>query len=246
MSAAGAYKSDSSALRFAAAQAGDAEALDALVQENLALVKFIVRRFLGRGKEYDDLYQTGCIGLVKAVQKFDPSLEVRFSTYAVPLIMGEIRRFLRDDNAVHVSRSLHDLSVKINQYRQELEKGEGRAPTLTEICESLSVEKETVLLAMNASQPVKSLSEPVAGDAEILLGDTIAVRSMAGIEDRLMLQKMLASLEEEERKIITARFFERKTQKEVGGLYGYSQVQISRMESRILCKMRSYCDENST
>lgn len=246
MTAAEVYKSRPSAEKFAAAQAGDAAALDALVQENLALVKFIVRRFLGRGKEYDDLYQTGCIGLIKAIRKFDCALDVRFSTYAVPLIMGEIRRLLRDDNTVHISRSLHDLSVKINQFRQTYEKEHGDQPSVSEICRVAGADREMALLAMNAALPVKSLSEPVAGSREILLEDTIPVHSMEGVEEHLMLQEMLSSLDSFEKDLILARFFERKTQKEVGNQYGYSQVQISRMESKILRKMRAYHDDIST
>lgn len=246
MTAAEAYKSRPASEKFAAAQAGDAAALDALVQENLALVKFIVRRFLGRGKEYDDLYQTGCIGLIKAIRKFDCTLDVRFSTYAVPLIMGEIRRFLRDDNTVHISRSLHDLAVKINLFRQKYEKEHGEEPSIDEICRENGAEREMALLAMNAALPVKSLSEPVAGNREILLEDTIPVHSMDGVDEQLMLQEMLSALDSFEKNLILARFFERKTQKEVGNRYGYTQVQISRMESKILRKMRAYHDNNST
>lgn len=245
MTAARQYKSISPE-RFAAAQAGESAAMDALVQENLPLVKYIVRRFLGRGKEYDDLFQTGCVGLVKAIQKFDCTLNVRFSTYAVPLIMGEIRRFLRDDNTVHVSRSLHDLSIRINQYRQQTEKEQGSAPVLEDICSAMGVDADMALLAINSQQPVRSFSEPVAGNEEILLEDTIAATGMDGIDEHLMLQDMLASLDAEEKELILLRFFERKTQKEVGQRRGMTQVQVSRLESKILRKMRSYCDSNST
>ena len=246
MTAAEAYKSRTTAERFAAAQGGDASELEMLVQENLALVKYIVRRFLGRGKEYDDLFQTGCVGLIKAIRRFDYTLEVRFSTYAVPMIMGEIRRYLRDDNTVHISRSLHDLSGKVGKFRQDYEKAQGRAPNIDEICAGLSADKENVLLAMSACQPVRSLSEPIGAGDGIELGDTIPVQGMDGVEERLMLQKLLSLLDEKELSLIRARFFERRTQKEVGEKLGYSQVQISRMENRILRKMRAHIDKNST
>ena len=245
MSAAETYKCAATE-HFAAAQSGDGAALDALVQQNLPLVKYIVRRFLGRGKEYDDLFQTGCIGLIKAIQKFDCTLNVRFSTYAVPLIMGEIRRFLRDDNTVHVSRSLRDLSVKINQYRQTAEQEQGSAPSIESICRAMHVDADMALLAVNSAQPVRSLSEPIGEGRELVLGDTIPGASMDGIDERLMLQDMLSRLTDDERELIHARFFDRKTQTEVGRGCGLTQVQVSRLESRILRKMRSYCDANST
>ncbi|MDO4357330.1 MAG: sigma-70 family RNA polymerase sigma factor [Clostridia bacterium] len=237
---------DRFAERVLAAQAGDSQALDELVRENLALVKYIVRRFLGHGKEYDDLYQMGCMGLVKAIQKFDTTMNVRFSTYAVPMIMGEIRRFLRDDNTIHISRSIHEAAAKINAFARDYELEHERAPGVETICAELHIDREMALLAMSASLPPRSLSEPVGDRENVSLADTIPVDGMAGADDRLLLRDMMRQLTEQEVALIRGRYFERRTQQDVGKQLGFTQVQVSRMESRILRKLRAYCDENSS
>ena len=237
---------DRFAERVRAAQAGDERALDELVRENLALVKYIVRRFLGRGKEYDDLYQMGCMGLVKAIQKFDTSMNVRFSTYAVPMIMGEIRRFLRDDNTIHISRSIQEAAARNNAFVRDYEMNHQQAPGIDAICRELALDRDMALLAMSAAVPPRSLSEPVGDRENLSLADTIPVDGMEGADDRLLLQDMLRSLDEQEAALIRGRYFERRTQQDVGNQLGYTQVQVSRMESRILRKLRAYCDGNSS
>ena len=207
------------------AQDGDAQARDRLVRENLALVKYIVKRFLNRGYEFDDLYQWGCLGLVKAIERFDPEYDVRFSTYAVPVIMGEIRRFLRDDGPVHVSRTIRE---QIND----------RRPELSEIAEALSIDRETAALAMGSMNRVRSLSEPVRGDSGLRLMDVIGHDVMQGVDRRLMLSGMLSSLPAKERTVIVRRYFMAHTQTRIAEDLGMTQVQVSRMESRVLKKLR--------
>ena len=246
MIAEAAYKSPCDTALFTAAQQGGQAELEKLVVQNLPLVKYIVRRFLRRGKEYDDLFQSGCMGLIKAIRNFDCGMNVRFSTYAVPMIMGEIRRFLRDDNTVHISRSLHDAATHIRRFTENWEQEKGRAPDMRDICEGIGLDADIALLAVSTLQPVRSLSEPVAAEGGLTLEDVLPGEGLQRVEDRLLLQALLKNLNPTEYDIIHSRFFERKTQKEVGERLGYTQVQISRMESRILRKLRSLTDENAT
>lgn len=242
MTAAEANKSDAAAV-FADAQAGDAAAMDDVVRRNLPLVKHVVKRFLGRGKEYDDLFQTGCIGLMKAIRKFDPQLGLRFSTYAVPLIMGEIRRLLRDDNAVHISRSIHDLSAKIARFCNAFEIEQGRAAGMEEICDALGVDREAALLSVAAAQPVRSFGERIEQGADFTLEDTLASENHIGMERAILLSEIDAHLNDEERMLLSARYRDRMTQEETGRLIGRTQVQISRMESRLLRRLREELGE---
>ncbi len=145
------------------ARNGDAEARDALVRENIALVKYIVKRFSGRGAEYDDLFQYGCLGLLKAIDRFDPDYPVRFSTYAVPVIMGEIRRFLRDDGPIHISRTIHERARRVLDYTDTYAEAHARQPTVDEIAAALDMAAEDVVLALNSQSRVRSLNEPVGG-----------------------------------------------------------------------------------
>lgn len=225
--------------QFISAQQGDRAALDQLVRHNIPLVKYIVKRFLNRGKEYDDLLQVGCIGLVKAIQKFDPAFEVSFSTYAVPLIMGEIRRLLRDDNSIHISRSLSDTSAKIRSFRQSFVIEHGREATVNDIRDSLNLPEDTIIMALNLSNPVHSLSEPIAPDTEQTIGDTLSIDSFDSIEERLTLRSMLSQLSENDRQLILSRYFQCMTQREIGEATGKTQVQVSRMESRIIKQLKS-------
>ena len=220
------------------AQDGDAQARDRLVRENLALVKYIVKRFLNRGYEFDDLYQWGCLGLVKAIERFDPEYDVRFSTYAVPVIMGEIRRFLRDDGPVHVSRTIRENAARIERYAAEYEQINDRRPELSEIAEALSIDRETAALAMGSMNRVRSLSEPVRGDSGLRLMDVIGHDVMQGVDRRLMLSGMLSSLPAKERTVIVRRYFMAHTQTRIAEDLGMTQVQVSRMESRVLKKLR--------
>ena len=221
------------------AQAGDRDAREALVEENLALVKFIVKRFAGRGAEMEDLYQYGCLGLLKAVDRFDPNYPVRFSTYAVPVIMGEIRRYLRDDGPIHVSRTIHERARKVQAYMEAYEAEHNCQPGVGEIAVALDLEPGDVLLALNSRGRVRSLDEPVGVGGELRLKDVVGTEPMANVDARLTLSKLLRDLSDEERTLIVRRYFKSHTQTQIARDMGISQVQVSRMESRILKRMRA-------
>ena len=221
------------------ARQGDPRARDEVVEENLPLVHYVLRRFRDRGAEYEDLYQYGCMGLVKAVDRFDPAYNVRFSTYAVPIIMGEVRRFLRDDGPVHISRTIHDNALQVERFREAYIRENGREPTLSQIGEGTGLDGEAVLLAANANYRVRSLSEPVGGDGELRLMDVIGEECMAQVESRLMLKTLLKELEPEERAIIIRRYFHAHTQSAIAKDMGISQVQVSRLEGRIIKRLRA-------
>lgn len=219
------------------ARAGDQGAREALVSENIALVKFIVKRFMGRGVEYDDLFQYGCIGLLKAIDRFDPGFQAQFSTYAVPVIMGEIRRFLRDDGPIHISRTIRELSKRVDTYIGESE--ERGHCSVQEIADAVGADKGDVLLALNSRHPMRSLDETVGGENGPLLRDVIGSEPMADVDMRLTLSKLLRDLPAEEKTLLLRRYFKRHTQAQIARDMGTSQVQVSRMESRILKKLRS-------
>ena len=222
------------------AKEGDPQARERLVLENVALVKYIVRRFLGRGVEYDDLLQFGCMGLLKAIDRFDPSYQAQFSTYAVPVIMGEIRRYLRDDGPIHISRTLRELSRRVEAY---MEKSERPGQSVQEIADALGAERGDVLMALNVKRPMRSLDERVGGDDGPRLMDVVGEDMMADVDQRLTLSKLLRDLTDDERTLILRRYFKRHTQAQIARDLGVSQVQVSRMESRILKKMRERAGE---
>ena len=209
------------------------------MEENLPLVHFVLRRFRDRGAEYEDLLQYGCLRLLKAIDRFDPAYNARFSTYAVPIILGEVRRYLRDDGSVHVSRTIHDNARQVDRFREEYIRENGREPTVQEIGEGTGLDMENVLLALNARQRVRSLSEPVGPGSELRLMDVIGEESMAEVDARLTLKKLLMELSPEERTIILRRYFQAHTQSAIARDMGVSQVQISRLEGRILKRMRA-------
>lgn len=221
------------------AQRGDRQAREEVVRDNLALVKYIVKRFTGRGVEYEDLYQYGCIGLLKAVDRFDPAYPVRFSTYAVPVIMGEIRRFLRDDGPIHISRTIHERAKMVDAYLEAYQAEHGRQPGISEIATALGLDRGDVLLALNSRGRVRSLNEPVGSEGELRLMDVIGTESMDDVDKRLTLCKLLKDLNDEDRALIWRRYFQSHTQSQIACDMGVSQVQISRMESRILRRMRA-------
>ena len=224
------------------AHEGDKAARDTLVEENLGLVWSIVRRFTGRGVEAEDLFQIGSIGLLKAIDKFDPGYEVQFSTYAVPMITGEIKRFLRDDGMVKVSRPLKELSWKAYAVRERLERELGQEPSLSLIARELEVTMEELVMALDSGAEVESLQKTIyQGDGnDISLEDRLGERSGAQEQllDRILLEETLDKLEARERQIIYLRYFEDKTQTEIARELGISQVQVSRMEKKILRIMR--------
>ncbi|OLO42673.1 RNA polymerase sigma-F factor [Alkalihalophilus pseudofirmus] len=226
-------------------QAGDTEARDLIVNRNTRLVWSVVQRFLNRGYEADDLFQIGCIGLIKSVDKFDLSYDVKFSTYAVPMIIGEIQRFLRDDGTVKVSRSIKELGNKIRKVKDELSKTLGRVPTVNEIAEKLEISPEEVVFAGEASRSLTSIHETVYendGDPITLL-DQIADQSENKWFDKIALTEAIRHLDERERLIVYLRYYKDQTQSEVADRLGISQVQVSRLEKKILEQIRDQMGE---
>lgn len=226
-------------------QDGDQEARDEIVSNNLRLVWSVVQRFLNRGYEPDDLFQIGCIGLLKSVDKFDLSFDVRFSTYAVPMIIGEIQRFLRDDGTVKVSRSIKEQGNKIRRAKEELSKVYGRVPTVNEIAEHLEITAEEVVFAQEASKQPASIHETVYendGDPITLL-DQIADTNETKWFDKIALKDAIEELEEREKLIVYLRYFKDQTQSEVAERLSISQVQVSRLEKKILQQIKIRMNE---
>lgn len=231
-------------LLFQAMSQGDRSAREKLIQGNLRLVLSVIQRFINRGECVDDLFQVGCIGLIKAIDNFDLNQNVRFSTYAVPMIIGEIRRYLRDNNPIRVSRSLRDIAYKALQARDMLVNKYGREPSVVEIAEELKLDKEEVVFALDAIQEPVSLFEPIYHDG----GDPILVMDQIGDEknqdsdwlEGIAVRQALNKLNERERTILTLRFFEGKTQMEVADEIGISQAQVSRLEKAALNHMRKH------
>lgn len=221
---------------------GDKEAREQLVEENIGLIWCVVKRFYGRGCDPEDLFQIGCIGLLKAIDKFDVSYEVRFSTYAVPMISGEIKRFLRDDGMIKVSRTLKELAYKSLQAREKLTGALGREPTIEELAGEMGVDKEELVQAMEAGGEIESIYRPVHQKEgnEIRLVDKLEEKEKQEdkILDRMVLKQLLETLDTKERQLIYLRYFADKTQSDVGKLMGISQVQVSRMEKRIMENLR--------
>ena len=227
---------------IARSQAGERGAREVLIEKNLGLVHHIVKRFLGRGYDAEDLFQIGSIGLMKAIDKFDLSYDVKFSTYAVPMISGEIKRFLRDDGMVKVSRSLKENGWKVKQASERISHEEGRDATLQEIAEATGLSREDIVMAMEANVEVESIYKSVyqSDGNEIYLVDRLPEKKDENetLLNHMLLQQLLDGLEEEERNLIMLRYFQNKTQVEVAKKLGVSQVQVSRMEKKILVRMR--------
>jgi RNA polymerase sporulation-specific sigma factor len=222
------------------AQGGNQEARDTIVNINTRLVWSVVQRFLNRGYEADDLYQIGCIGLIKSVDKFDLSYDVKFSTYAVPMIIGEIQRFLRDDGTVKVSRSIKESANKIRKLKDELSKTLGRTPTVKEIAEKLDMTPEEVVFAQEASRQLTSIHETVYendGDPITLL-DQISDEGDMKWFDKIALRDEIEKLAEREKLIVYLRYYKDQTQSQVAERLGISQVQVSRLEKKILKQLK--------
>ncbi|HJC48207.1 MAG TPA: RNA polymerase sporulation sigma factor SigF [Candidatus Lachnoclostridium pullistercoris] len=224
------------------AHEGDKAARDQLVEENVGLVWSIVRRFGGRGYEPEDLFQIGSIGLLKAIDKFDLSYDVRFSTYAVPMITGEIKRFLRDDGMIKVSRSVKELGMKVGAARESLSGTLGREPTIEEIAGELKVSREEVAASLEAGAEVESLYRPFGQNdgQELCLMDRLEEKENAEekLLNRMVLRELISELEPKEREIIIRRYFYNQTQSAIAADLDISQVQVSRLEKRILRRMR--------
>jgi RNA polymerase sporulation-specific sigma factor len=220
---------------------GDMAAREELINGNLRLVLSVIQRFAGRGENPDDLFQVGCIGLIKAIDNFDITLNVKFSTYAVPMILGEVKRYLRDNNQVRVSRSLRDLAYRAMQAKEKLINEKHREPTIEEIAKEIEVKREDVVLALEAITEPVSLYEPVFSES----GDTIYVMDQIGDNnddnnwlDEIALKEAINHLGQREKKILNLRFFQGKTQVEVANEIGISQAQVSRLEKGALNKIK--------
>lgn len=226
------------------AQNGDKEARSALIDSNTGLVWSVVRRFRNRNVETEDLFQIGCIGLIKAVDKFDPSFNVRFSTYAVPMILGEIRRYFRDDGAIKVSRSLKELSLKARDAGEKLEQKLGRPPTISELAEFLGEEAESIIHAIEASRAPESLFREYEDDdgSENRLIDRIISDQISDETDtveRISLYNAIRQLSSRDKRLIWLRYYSGQTQQNVAKKLGISQVQVSRLEKKILDTLKS-------
>lgn len=223
-------------------QQGDHTARDYLIKHNIRLVWSVVQRFLGRGYDAEDLFQIGSIGLLKAIDKFDLSYDVKFSTYAVPMIIGEIQRFLRDDGMVKVSRSLKEIATKVRKKKDELSKKLNRIPTLKEVADELELTPEEIVFAQEANRAPTSIHETVYendGDP-ITLMDQIADESDVTWFDKLALKEAIEHLSEREKLIVYLRYYKDQTQSDVAKRLGISQVQVSRLEKKIISQMKSH------
>lgn len=225
------------------AQDGDKIIRDALITENVGLIYMVLKRFSNRGLEQEDLFQIGVIGLIKAIDKFDLSRELSFSTYAVPMIIGEIRRFLRDDGMLHVSRQIKDNARKVAMAKEELRKKNTHDPTMQEMMEVTGLSSEDILAAIEASTEVESIYQPIGNSTEggqLFIADQLedTKKTEQELINRITVTQLLESLEEQERKLIELRYLEGKTQIESAKLLGMNQVAVSRLEKKILRYLR--------
>ncbi|NLJ87605.1 MAG: RNA polymerase sporulation sigma factor SigF [Epulopiscium sp.] len=225
------------------AQAGDTAARDKVVEDNIGLVWSIVKRFKNRGYEIDDLFQIGSIGLIKSIDKFDVNYDVKFSTYAVPMIMGEIKRFMRDDGMIKVSRSLKEIASKARLAKERLTKILEREPSIQELAEEIGIEVEELAMALEASSDVESLQSVIfegEGTNPITLIDKVDLdfNQETKMIDKIALNQIIERLKPKEKQIILMRYFKDKTQTEIADIIGISQVQVSRIEKKILQTMR--------
>ena len=215
---------------------GDEKAREKFIHGNLRLVLSVIKRFYGRGENVDDLFQVGCIGLIKAIDNFDVTLNVQFSTYAVPMIVGEIRRYLRDNNSIRVSRSIRDLAYRVLSAKEKLTKQNEKEPTIEEIEKELNVPKEDIIISMDAIQEPISLQEPVYGDNTDNIYEHWA--------DSLTISSAIQKLNDKEKMIINKRFFEGRTQMEVADEIGISQAQVSRLEKNAIDHIKRIYKQN--
>ncbi len=224
------------------AQNGDEVAMSQMNENNIGLIWRVVKRFKDRGYELEDLYQIGAIGFIKSVKKFDMNYEVKLSTYAVPYIIGEIKRFMRDDGSIKVSRGLKELAVKIREIQEKYMRERGKEITITEIAKELKTSKEEVAAALDSLNPMISIYDKVYSDEEGGIGyiDKISngIDESEQITNRVSIKSIIDNLEEREREIILLRYYKNKTQMEVAKILGISQVQVSRIEKRVLSSMK--------
>ena len=229
------------------AKEGNTEALNKLIEANLPLVTSISKKFTNRGYEYEDIYQIGCMGLVKAIKNFDEKYNVKFSTYAVPMIIGEIKRFLRDDGMIKVSRNVKSLAKKLHFDKEALTKKLNREPTVEELAQFSGMDKEEILFALESSASMQYLYEVIHQDdgSPVLLIDKLSENAIEdkNITEKLALKEALRNLDTKSRQIIVLRYFKDKTQIQVAKMLGISQVQVSRIEKKVLSEMRKQLDE---
>jgi len=232
------------------AKEGNTEALNKLIEANLPLVTSISKKFTNRGYEYEDIYQIGCMGLVKAIKNFDEKYNVKFSTYAVPMIIGEIKRFLRDDGMIKVSRNVKSLAKKLHFDKEALTKKLNREPTVEELAQFSGMDKEEILFALESSASMQYLYEVIHQDdgSPVLLIDKLSESAIEdkNITEKLALKEALRNLDTKSRQIIVLRYFKDKTQIQVAKMLGISQVQVSRIEKKVLQEMRKQLDEGWT
>lgn len=226
------------------AQSGDKKALEELIEENNGLIWSIVKRFYGRGHEPEDLYQIGCLGFIKSIKRFNTDFEVKLSTYAVPYMIGEIKRYIRDDGPVKVSRSIKDLGIKIRELQREKMNKQGKEPKIQEIAKELKVDLDDVILAMEATNSVESIEGTKhinnKDGKSISLLDTLSTENNEeeSITNKLAIGQLIKDLKDREKEIILLRYYKEKTQAQVAKILGISQVQVSRLERKILENMR--------
>ena len=227
------------------AKQGNEEAKTTLIENNSPLIKSLVKRFINKGIEYDDLFQIGAIGFLKAIKNFDSSFGVKFSTYVVPMVIGEIKRFMRDDGSIKVSRTIKTLNLKIKKFIEKFLKENFRKPTIEEIAKQFEIDSCEVIFAMDSANMPISIYAPMEDDSKsLLLIDRYKIdESYEDVFDNIMLKDILKNMETRDKKIILLRFFRDKTQSEIAKILGVSQVQVSRLENKILEKMReNFCD----
>ena len=229
---------------FIKIKAGDKEARNTFINGNLRLVLSVIQRFYGRGENADDLFQVGCVGLIKAIDNFDLSQNVQFSTYAVPMIIGEVKRYLRDNNSIRVSRSVRDLAYKVIQFKERYAKEHGKEPNIEEIAKELEVTKEDVAFSLDAIQDPVSLQEPVYNDGAESIYIMDQVKDSKNTDElwaeKITIKNAMEKLNEKERMIINKRFFDGRTQMEVAEEIGISQAQVSRLEKSAIKTIRRY------
>lgn len=223
------------------AKEGDEEAKSKLLESNFPLIKSIIKSYQNKGVEYDDLYQIGCVGFLKAINNFDEKFGVKFSTYAVPMIAGEIKRFLRDDGSVKISRTIKSLWLKLKVYLDEVNKTSGASLTTNELAEKFGVEPSDIIVAMDSAQAIISLNAQLDdSSSSIAVIDKIACDDKSEqLLDKILLKQAIANLPDREKKILLLRYFRGKTQSEVAQMLGISQVQVSRIETKIIDKLKA-------
>lgn len=235
------YENDNQSIKRA--QEGDKFELDRLIRQNNGLIWSIVKRFSNRGYDLEDLYQVGCMGFIKSIKRFDTSFEVKLSTYTVPYILGEIKRYIRDDGPIKVSRSLKELNVKIKELQRMYLLNKGKEITIEEIAKILKISKEDVAIAIESNKPIESIEGNLTqsnGDKTINLIDRISTGKdeQEMITNKIVIKELINELEDSDKEVILLRFYKEKTQSQIAKILGISQVQVSRIEKKVLQKMR--------